>query len=89
MILCWAHARIPWASSLRRWRELSAPRQRRLFCSRYKRTYATFDKFASKAAVQLNDTHPTLAIPELMRILIDVEKIAWDEAWQITTKTFS
>ena len=89
MILCWAHARILWniqASPLER---LSAPRQRRLLCSRYKRTYATFDKFASKAAVQLNDTHPTLAIPELMRILIDVEKIAWDEAWQITTKTFS
>lgn len=44
---------------------------------------------ASNAAVQLNDTHPSLAIPELMRLLMDDHRIGWDEAWQITNKTIS
>ena len=48
----------------------------------------TFDRFAEKVAIQLNDTHPALAIPELMRILVDVEGLPWDEAWDITTRTF-
>lgn len=42
-----------------------------------------------KIAVHINDTHPTLAIPELMRILLDEEELSWDEAWRITTNTIS
>jgi starch phosphorylase len=49
---------------------------------------STFDRFAERTAIQLNDTHPALAIPELMRILVDVEGLGWDEAWGITTRTF-
>ncbi|MBZ0107567.1 MAG: glycogen/starch/alpha-glucan phosphorylase [Candidatus Scalindua rubra] len=55
---------------------------------RYKKTYRTFDRFPDKVAIQLNDTHPALAIPELMRILIDIECVSWDDAWEITTNTF-
>ena len=43
--------------------------------------------FSDKVAFQLNDTHPSLAIPELMRILLDEEKVPWDEAWDIVTRT--
>jgi starch phosphorylase len=55
----------------------------------YKQNHKTFDKFAEKNAIQLNDTHPVIAIPELMRILIDEEGLGWDEAWKICTNTFS
>src|SRR6266576_3511917 len=44
---------------------------------------------ASKAAVQLNDTHPSIAVTELMRILVDVHNLRWDEAWRITVATVS
>ena len=56
---------------------------------RYKKTHSdNFDLFPDKVAIQLNDTHPVLSIPELMRILVDVEELQWDEAWDITVKTF-
>jgi glycogen phosphorylase len=48
-----------------------------------------WSEFPSKAAVQLNDTHPAVAIPELMRILVDEEKLEWSQAWDICQKTFS
>ncbi|XP_044127973.1 glycogen phosphorylase, liver form [Bufo gargarizans] len=48
-----------------------------------------FDTFPDKVAIQLNDTHPALGIPELMRIFLDIEKLPWDKAWEITKKTFA
>ena len=48
-----------------------------------------WSEFPAKAAVQLNDTHPAVAIPELMRILVDDEKLEWSQAWDICQKTFS
>lgn len=48
-----------------------------------------WSKFPSKVAVQLNDTHPTLAIPELMRLLMDDEGLGWDEAWDVTTRAIA
>ncbi len=55
---------------------------------RYKKHHTGFDQFSDKIAIQLNDTHPALAIPELMRILVDEEGIPWIKAWDITVKTF-
>ena len=46
----------------------------------------TWKEFPEKVAVQMNDTHPTLCIPELMRILMDVKGISWKEAWDITQR---
>ena len=52
---------------------------------RHLRVYSTMDNFADKVAVHINDTHPTLAIPELMRILLDECGYGWDDAWKIVT----
>jgi starch phosphorylase len=49
----------------------------------------SFDNFADKNAIQLNDTHPAIAVVELMRIFIDTEKMEWDKAWKIVTETFA
>ncbi len=55
---------------------------------RYKKFHRRYDDFPQKVAIQLNDTHPSVAIAELMRILVDEEGLVWDDAWAITTKTF-
>jgi len=55
---------------------------------RYIKTNKSFGKFASKVAIQLNDTHPALAIVELMRILVDENGLPWHRAWNITEATF-
>lgn len=54
---------------------------------KYKKSHKDIRKFYEKATFQLNDTHPTVAVAELMRILLDEEGLGWDEAWEITTKT--
>jgi len=56
---------------------------------RYKTTNTKFDDFPDQVAIQLNDTHPALAIPELMRLLMDKEGLSWEKSWDICTKTFA
>ena len=56
---------------------------------RFKKMNLPWSEFPNKVAIQLNDTHPTLSIPELMRRLVDIEDLSWDEAWSIVTRTFS
>jgi starch phosphorylase len=56
---------------------------------RFKEDNALFKNFPDKAAIQLNDTHPALAIVEFMRILLDEEQVDWDTAWDLTTRTFA
>ena len=55
--------------------------------ARYKKHHEDLHRLPEKVAIQLNDTHPTVAVAELMRILIDEEGMEWDEAWEITTHT--
>ena len=54
---------------------------------KYKRTHDDITKLYEKMTIQMNDTHPTVAVAELMRILLDEEGLGWNEAWNVTTKT--
>ncbi len=54
---------------------------------RFKKNHADISMLPEKVAIQMNDTHPTVAVAELMRILLDDEGLSWDEAWSITTRT--
>ncbi len=56
---------------------------------RFKKKDGSFEKFADLVAVQLNDTHPAIAIPELMRLFLDIEGMGWEESWAICVKTFA
>jgi starch phosphorylase len=57
--------------------------------NRFRQKNSDWNEFPNKVAIQLNDTHPVIAIPELMRILMDEEKLNWEPAWDITTRTFA
>jgi starch phosphorylase len=71
--------------------------QEYFFCSasvqdllrRYLRSHKTFDQLSEKVSIHLNDTHPVLAVPELMRLLLDEHGLDWDTAWEHTQKVFS
>ena len=56
---------------------------------RFKTHSENFESFPEHVAIQLNDTHPSIAIPELMRIFVDEEDLEWNEAWSITTRVFA
>ena len=56
---------------------------------RFSKSHEGFDALPDKVAIQLNDTHPAIAVAELMRVLVDVNHLPWDKAWDITTRTFS
>ncbi len=56
---------------------------------RFQRSNSDWSLFAEKVAIQMNDTHPSLAVPELMRILVDQVHLEWDEAWHVTQKTLA
>jgi starch phosphorylase len=56
---------------------------------RFDKSKHPIDDLPEKVAIQLNDTHPSIAVPELMRVLVDIRGLDWDRAWNITTRTFS
>jgi hypothetical protein len=56
---------------------------------RFRQSNSKWSSLPGKVAIQLNDTHPTLAVPELMRILLDEANLGWDEAWDITQKSLA
>ena len=56
---------------------------------RFRRNNADWNALPDKAAIQLNDTHPSLAVPELMRILLDEAQLGWDQAWDLTRRTLA
>ena len=56
---------------------------------RFQRSNSDWSSFADRVAIQMNDTHPSLAVPELMRILIDQVHLGWDEAWHVTQNTLA
>lgn len=56
---------------------------------RYKKHHTSWDELPDKVAIQLNDTHPSIGIAELMRLLMDIHHLSWEHAWSLTSKTFS
>jgi starch phosphorylase len=77
-------------------RELRLKQQYFLVCAslqdvlyRYRKFHAGFDELPDKVAIQLNDTHPAVAIPELMRLLVDQYELDWERAWDITRRVFA
>src|SRR5438874_6682334 len=56
---------------------------------RFRRNNSNWSALPDKVAIQLNDTHPSLAVPELMRILLDEARLGWDEAWDLTRRTLA
>ena len=56
---------------------------------RFRRSNSDWNALPEKVAIQLNDTHPTMAVPELMRILLDEAHLGWDQAWDLTQRTLA